>query len=112
MKYPYKLLLWAVVLVLIVAGAAVAIAEEDQAPGREMAQQAVKRKAPPSTVDHSKLKPLQKDFKSGPEVTKACLSCHNMAGEQLANTIHWLWLDPQGGNNTKVGKGGLIVNNF
>ncbi len=112
MKHPGKFLLWVVALSLIVTGAAVAVAEDDQAPGLEMAQQAVKRKAPPSTVDHSKLKPLQKDFDSGPEVTKACLSCHNMAGEQLANTIHWLWLDPQGGNNTKVGKAGLVMNNF
>ena len=112
MKQPGRFLLWGIVLVLIVAGAAVVVAEDDLAPGREMAQQAVKRKAPPSTVDHSKLKPLQEDFDSGPEVTKACLSCHNMAGEQLANTIHWLWLDPQGGNNTKVGKAGLIMNNF
>ncbi|MFO7817987.1 MAG: hypothetical protein R6V39_09965 [Desulfovibrionales bacterium] len=112
MKYPEKLLLWAVALSLIITGAAVAVAEDDQAPGLEMAQQAVKRKAPPSTVDHSKLEPLQKDFGSGPEVTKACLSCHNMAGKQLANTIHWLWLDPEGGSDTQVGKAGLIMNNF
>ena len=29
-----------------------------------------------STADHSKFKELDKDFKTGPEVTEACLICH------------------------------------
>lgn len=33
-----------------------------------------------SAADHSKLKPLMRDFASGPEVTAACLSCHTGYG--------------------------------
>ena len=28
---------------------------------------------------------------SGPEVTKACLACHNTAGHQVMKSIHWTW---------------------
>ncbi|MDQ6956064.1 MAG: cytochrome C, partial [Mariprofundaceae bacterium] len=44
-----------------------------------------------STADHSQFKALQKHFKNGPEVTKACLSCHNKAGSQIQKNIHWTW---------------------
>lgn len=44
-----------------------------------------------STTDHSKLEALKGPFKTGPEVTKACLSCHNMAGHQVMKSIHWTW---------------------
>ncbi|MFP3983101.1 MAG: hypothetical protein ACLFV2_05360 [Desulfurivibrionaceae bacterium] len=46
---------------------------------------------PASTSDHSKFKALKKDFKSGREVTKACLTCHNEASAQVHETIHWSW---------------------
>ena len=39
-----------------------------------------------STADHSKFKELQKEFKNGPEVTKACLTCHTEASKQLMQT--------------------------
>ncbi len=42
-----------------------------------------------STADHSKFEELQQDFKSGPEVTQACLSCHTEAAKQLHKTTHW-----------------------
>jgi len=44
-----------------------------------------------STTDHSKLEALKGPFTSGPEVTKACLSCHNMAGHQVMKSVHWTW---------------------
>ncbi len=44
-----------------------------------------------STADHSKFELLQKPFRSGPEVTEACLSCHNEAGKQFMKTTHWTW---------------------
>ena len=42
-----------------------------------------------STADHSKFKELDKNFKTGPEVTKACLSCHTEAAKQVHKTPHW-----------------------
>ena len=64
-----------------------------------------------STADHSKFKVLQQDFKSGPEVTKACLSCHTEAAKQIHKTKHWTWefINPE--NKQKLGKK-HIVNNF
>jgi octaheme c-type cytochrome (tetrathionate reductase family) len=44
-----------------------------------------------STADHTQFEVLQKPFTSGPEVTKACLSCHTEASKQLHKTKHWLW---------------------
>ena len=63
------------------------------------------------TADHSKFPVLQKKFKTGPDVTEACLSCHTEAAGQFMKTIHWTWKctkDPKG----RVGKGGLTLNNF
>lgn len=44
-----------------------------------------------STADHSKFEILKKDFKTGPEVTEACLSCHNNADDQVMHSIHFKW---------------------
>ena len=64
-----------------------------------------------STADHSKFKELQQPFSSGPEVTKACLSCHTEAAKQIHLTKHWTWefLNPQ--NKQRLGKKN-IINNF
>ncbi|WP_066709568.1 tetrathionate reductase family octaheme c-type cytochrome [Celeribacter ethanolicus] len=44
-----------------------------------------------STADHSKFEILQQEFKSGPEVTAACLSCHTEADDQVMHSIHFQW---------------------
>lgn len=66
---------------------------------------------PVSTADHTKFDELDKDFKSGPEVTRACLSCHTEAARQVHATKHWTWefLNPL--NNQKLGKKN-VLNNF
>ena len=84
----------------------------DQAPGRTMARQATKAKEIWITVDHSTHEALKKEFKSGAEVTKACLSCHSEAAAQFHKTIHWTWLDPATAESKVLGKGGLSINNF
>lgn len=82
------------------------------APGRVMAKQATKTKELWITSDHSKHKILQQEFKSGPEVTRACLTCHSEAAKQFQQTIHWTWMDPSTEASVRLGKGGLSVNNF
>ncbi len=64
-----------------------------------------------STADHSKFKELQQVFQSGPEVTKACLSCHTEAAKQVHKTKHWTWefLNPE--NKQRLGKKN-VMNNF
>lgn len=63
------------------------------------------------TADHSKFKELQQAFASGPEVTRACLSCHTEAAKQIHLTKHWNWefLNPD--NKQRLGKKN-ILNNF
>lgn len=66
-------------------------------------------------VDHSQF--LTGPFKSGEEVTKACLQCHDKQAEDFMKTAHWKW---KGKPNTvkglekskmELGKANLI-NNF
>ena len=85
---------------------------QELAPGRRMAQQVTKTKELWITADHSKHKALQQEFKSGPEVSRACLSCHSEAASQFHKTIHWTWLDPATAESKNLGKGGLSINNF
>ncbi|UWP90168.1 tetrathionate reductase family octaheme c-type cytochrome [Aliiroseovarius crassostreae] len=44
-----------------------------------------------STADHSTFEALKGPFASGPEVTKACLTCHNEADDQIMHSIHFNW---------------------
>ena len=64
-----------------------------------------------STTDHSKLEALKGPFKTGPEVTKACLSCHNTAGHQVMKSIHWTWETTSPTTGKKLGKQ-HAANNF
>jgi octaheme c-type cytochrome (tetrathionate reductase family) len=45
------------------------------------------RRAAP--VDHKDL--MEGPFETGQQVTQACLSCHEEAGEQVLHTAHWRW---------------------
>ena len=77
-----------------------------------LASQAVSTaKQSTSTADHSKFKELQKPFATGPEVTKACLSCHTEASKQLHKTKHWNWQFTNPDTGQVLGKK-TIINNF
>ncbi len=63
-----------------------------------------------STADHSRFKDLDQEFAAGPEVTKACLKCHNTAASQIHDTVHWTWAGRKG---DKKGEGkAKSLNNF
>src|SRR5215212_8536240 len=40
-------------------------------------------------VDHHDI--IKGEFKTGQEVTRACLQCHPDAATQMMNTTHWTW---------------------
>jgi hypothetical protein len=108
-----RFVIWLGIVCLICFAAGSVSASVGEAEARDGATNGVlaPSAAPWSTVDHSKLEALQQDFDSGPEVTEACLSCHNEAAKQVQQTIHWTWIcpaDPQG----VMGKNGLTMNNF
>jgi hypothetical protein len=63
-----------------------------------------------STADHRKFEVLKQDFKSGPEVTKACLSCHTEASKEVHKSIHWKW-EWDKGTQAGIGKKN-VINNF
>ncbi len=69
------------------------------------------KKKSTSTTDHTKLKELQGPFFSGPDVTKACLKCHNTAGHQFKKNKHWTWEYKHPKTGQLLGKKHL-VNNF
>ena len=64
-----------------------------------------------STAEHGKFEALDRDFASGPEVTRACLSCHTEAAKQIHQTKHWTWdfVNPKTGQ--RLGKKN-VINNF
>ena len=86
--------------------------QKEEAPGLELARQAVKAKKKPTTADHSQFKVLNQDLTSGPEISKACISCHTKAADQLKKTLHWMWLDPNSPKDNQKGKAGYSLNNF
>ena len=61
-----------------------------------------------STADHSKFEELKAPFMSGPEVTKACLKCHNEAGQQFMKNIHWTWTYENKKTGQTLGKKHLV----
>jgi octaheme c-type cytochrome (tetrathionate reductase family) len=64
-----------------------------------------------TTADHSKFKELQREFSSGPELTKACLSCHTESAGQIHRTKHWKWEYKNPETNQLLGKKN-VINNF
>ena len=42
-------------------------------------------------VDHKNLFDDTGELTTGPQVTMACLTCHEDAGEQMLHTAHWKW---------------------
>lgn len=61
-------------------------------------------------TDHKAL--LPGPFKTGSEVTKACLSCHEQQGRDFMKTAHWTWTEEQSvkGEKRQVGKKNIINN--
>lgn len=64
-----------------------------------------------TTADHTKFKELQHAFKSGPEVTRACLVCHTEAAKQIQQTPHWTWEFRNPKTGQILGKKN-VLNNF
>ncbi len=46
---------------------------------------------PVSSIDHSKLSTLDKEFKTPQDVTEACNSCHTERHKEVMRSSHWNW---------------------
>ena len=101
--------LWGLFATLLLLLPAVAAEESDSDMNfRIVADLAPTERASDSTADHTKFRELQGPFASGPEVTRACLSCHTEAGQHFMKSLHWTWefIHPKTGQ--KLGKKTLI----
>jgi octaheme c-type cytochrome (tetrathionate reductase family) len=102
--------------VLLVISFCLLAGEARAQPGGDPALDELPRKKP--TADHRRFDALNKDFNSGPEVTRACLSCHTEAAKQVMQTSHWTWICPRAKaelasrQKRAVGKGEHVINNF
>ncbi len=67
--------------------------------------------SPSSTADHGQFEVLNQKFETGPQVTKACLSCHTEAAKQIHKTKHWTWDYENPVTGQRLGKRN-VVNNF
>lgn len=92
---------WVFIVVWMITGFSPGFASVDDKAG----------KVSESTADHSKFEALQQDFKTGPEVTEACLSCHTEAASQIHKTKHWNWKFTNPETGETVGKA-VVINNF
>ncbi len=104
-----------IALPVLAAGALLAVPDASALPARPDSNpasqaEATTRPKDASTADHSKFKVLQKNFRTGPQVTEACLTCHTEAAKQVQHTKHWTWesLDPVTGRMR--GKKNIINN--
>ena len=65
-------------------------------------------------ADHSKFLVLQQKFETPQQVTKACLSCHNLTAHDVMQSSHWKWTKDyvtDSGDTIQLGKKN-IINNF
>ena len=61
--------------------------------------------------DHSQL--IKGPFQTGPDVTKACLQCHQSQARDFMKTVHWTWSAKQevaGRGTVELGKANAINN--
>ncbi len=56
------------------------------------------------TADHAKFDGLKGPFRTGAEVTRACLACHTEAARQVMATRHWSWEYVNADTGQKLGK--------
>ncbi len=66
-----------------------------------------------SSVDHSKLPALQREFATPQDVTEACLSCHTERHKEIMNSSHWNWERAayiEGRGLTMLGKRNVLNN--
>jgi octaheme c-type cytochrome (tetrathionate reductase family) len=103
---------WITSVVLILVALAVVLTLESRGGGRDLPTDG--NPGYRSHLDHTPF--FQDSLATGPEVTAACLECHEDAASQLMATAHFQWVgdsvtDPRTGQAIQIGKKNLL-NNF
>lgn len=97
-------------------GQGIIITTAPPAPSAARPQEGPEAQTPAgTTVDHSRF--LTGPYASGPEVTAACLQCHQEEGREMLASEHWKWQGPvtdvvnlEGA--PELGKGNGSINNL
>jgi octaheme c-type cytochrome (tetrathionate reductase family) len=105
----YKLIAAGTVTVVIIAIAVLVVRARASAGVQEEYVPRVR-----DHVDHSAF--FAEKFESPQEVTRACLKCHEKAGEEMIHSVHWTWegepVDVPGhADKARLGKK-TVMNNF
>ena len=103
---------WVAVIAVLIAGLVAALAWQPGSPAEAKARP--RGAAQRTHLDHSAF--FDEPFVSGPEVTRACLTCHEQAAAEVMATAHYQWQGApedvrRDGRLLRVGKRNLI-NNF
>jgi octaheme c-type cytochrome (tetrathionate reductase family) len=86
-----KLILILTFLGLVVVIAIGTLSEKDYEPTLLMQLKEKYPKSEKPSVNHSRFALLQQKFRSPQQITKACVTCHNMTSHQVMNGNHWNW---------------------
>ena len=86
-----KIIIILAFLSLLIVLAIGSLSQKDTEPTTLMKLKYEYSKKYPPAVDHSKFAGLQQKFNSPQEVTKVCMSCHNLTAHQVMNSSHWNW---------------------
>lgn len=85
--FKYIWIIGLVVTVLLVVVPIVSFASRDGEPQESDAWSHVPERVP--ATDHSSL--ISGPFETGEEVTRACLECHEEAGQEMLESVHFEW---------------------
>ena len=109
LKQPWVYILLGISVVIVVLAVFLTPQMKEPAPPEPEYTQKIREH-----MDHSQL--ITRKFKTGPEVTRACLKCHPDAAKDMMQTSHFQWVGkpvmvPGHDGNFRIGKRNLI-NNF
>jgi octaheme c-type cytochrome (tetrathionate reductase family) len=85
-NFKYIWLVGLIVTALIIIVPIVSVLSQDE-PAPNDPWDGVPERVPP--VDHTELMPGP--YETGSEVTRACLECHEEAGQEMLESVHWTW---------------------
>jgi octaheme c-type cytochrome (tetrathionate reductase family) len=85
-NFKYIWVVGLVVTLLIVAVPVYSLVTREPAPENDPWEFMPARVEP---TDHTDL--IEGPFESGSDVTRACLECHEEAGQEMMDSVHWTW---------------------
>jgi len=84
--FKYIWIVGLIITFLIVALPIVSLVSAEPGP-EDDPWETIPAEVPPT--DHSYI--IKGPFETGPEVTAACLECHEDAGQEMLQSVHWKW---------------------